>query len=137
MLLDSASALIRVVRGSQEVPRTYEVKAHGCPVPAAPRHRGRWGLHVVCVHMHEAPPGRPREARFKAEALFSNIVYIARSCSPGARFWTQFAVLFESSDVCGLLDLGTDAVGPPLQPPALSFLHIRVPAETYKRGNDI
>jgi hypothetical protein len=48
------------------------------PAPAAPRRSGRWGLHVLCFHMHEAPSGacgRPRKARFKAEARMSNIVY--------------------------------------------------------------
>ena len=32
----------------------------------------------MCFHMYEAPPGapgRPRKARFKAEALLSNIAY--------------------------------------------------------------
>ena len=44
--------------------------------PAAPRRGWRWGLHVLCFHMYEAPPGaprRPQKARLKAEALLSNI----------------------------------------------------------------
>ena len=43
------------------------------------RRGGRWGLHVLCFHMYEAPPGtpgRPRKSRLKAEALLSNAAYL-------------------------------------------------------------
>jgi hypothetical protein len=29
------------------------------PAPAAPRHGGCWGLHLLCFHMYETPPGVP------------------------------------------------------------------------------
>jgi hypothetical protein len=49
------------------------------PVPDTPRRCRHWGLRVLCFHMYEAPPearGRPRSARFKAEALSSNIAKV-------------------------------------------------------------
>jgi hypothetical protein len=42
-------------------------------VPAAPRRGGRWGRHVLCLHMYDAPPrrppGRPRNARLKRSTV--------------------------------------------------------------------
>jgi hypothetical protein len=45
------------------------------PAPAAPRHGGCWGLHVLCFHMYEGSIVRPRKARCKAEAPLSNVAY--------------------------------------------------------------
>jgi hypothetical protein len=59
-----------------------KIQNMAAPAPAAPRHGGRWSLHVLCFRCGERwglrGPGRPRKARFKAEAQSSNIVY-ARS----------------------------------------------------------
>jgi hypothetical protein len=73
MLLSSASALNRACGGVPGAPeeslinmKTQQVET---PMPAATRRGGRWGLHALCIHLYEGPPGTP-----KAEALLSNIV---------------------------------------------------------------
>jgi hypothetical protein len=45
--------------------KTKHIKA---PAPAAPRRGRRWGLHVLCFHMYEAP-------RFRTEALLSDLTH--------------------------------------------------------------
>jgi hypothetical protein len=94
MLLNSASALIRpsgALRRSREMPHTYEKQNMEAPSPFAPRLGGCWGLHVLCFHMYEAPPGargRPREVRIKAEALLSNIVQVFQTCKRSIHTWS-------------------------------------------------
>jgi hypothetical protein len=46
------------------------------PTPATPWHGGRWGLHVLCFDMYEAPPKAPGRPESKAEPPLSNIAYV-------------------------------------------------------------
>jgi hypothetical protein len=48
------------------------------PAPASPWHGGCRGLHVFGFHINEAPPGGPQKARFRAEALLSNIAQVVK-----------------------------------------------------------
>jgi hypothetical protein len=61
------------------VPNTSENTTHGDNNARRASARRALGPRCVVFQMYEAPrgvPGRPRKARFKAEALLSNIAYL-------------------------------------------------------------
>jgi hypothetical protein len=78
MLLNSACALDRAFRclpGPREVPHTYENKTHEGP---SARRASAWralGLPYAVISHVWGGAWRPPEARFKAEAILSNIAY--------------------------------------------------------------
>jgi hypothetical protein len=94
-LLNSASALGRAFWGLPGALRRLmrmQTQHTEAAVPAAPRCGGRWGLHVLCFYMYEAPPGAPgrhQKARFKTEALLSNVADFKPFCHAGATVHTQ------------------------------------------------
>jgi hypothetical protein len=51
--------------GSRRCFRHMKTKHMAAPAPAAPRPGGRWGRHVVCFHLYEAPPGAPGRPNLK------------------------------------------------------------------------